>query len=568
MNNFSNPFRSAINFFVIGIITMCMIATPKLINAQQYTPAISMVSNTVSNSTGITANCSICQNSIYGVLDCNCTNITVQLINFCDGPLLTILGGVVISNTYNYSNEVLVLDRPSDLRGDAYLLQIFKAGVLVAQNDIMVCACECHCVGLPGAIGLTGPVGPRGLTGLPGPKGDTGLTGATGPQGPIGIASPRGLAGPAGPQGPIGPTGPKGDKGLTGLTGLTGITGATGAIGPKGPSGATGAIGPKGDKGLTGLTGITGATGLIGPKGPSGATGPKGDKGLTGLTGITGATGAIGPKGLTGSTGSVGPIGPTGSTGLTGPVGPVGPKGSAGDKGAIGLTGPVGPKGPVGPVGPVGPKGDKGLTGNTGCPGPVGPVGPKGDTGLTGSQGPIGLTGPQGINGVNGTDGASGSQGPIGLTGPQGPAGTNGTGGSSTPQYGYIYNIADQVVPLETAITFSGDGVKTVGVSHAPGGSTITISSAGDYKITFSVSGSEPNQFAIFVNGAPVAGTVYGSGAGTQQNSGQTIVTISANDVITLRNHTSAAAVTLAASTPIGGTAPAVNASILIQKLN
>ena len=523
MNNFSNPFRSAINFFVIGIITMCMIATPKLINAQQYTPAISMVSNTVSNSTGITANCSICQNSIYGVLDCNCTNITVQLINFCDGPLLTILGGVVISNTYNYSNEVLVLDRPSDLRGDAYLLQIFKAGVLVAQNDIMVCACECHCVGLPGAIGLTGPVGPRGLTGLPGPKGDTGLTGATGPQGPIGIASPRGLAGPAGPQGPIGPTGPKGDKGLTGLTGLTGITGATGAIGP---------------------------------------------------------------KGLTGSTGSVGPIGPTGSTGLTGPVGPVGPKGSAGDKGAIGLTGPVGPKGPVGPVGPVGPKGDKGLTGSPGPQGPIGLsgtnglngtngctgltglTGPKGDTGLTGSQGPIGLTGPQGINGVNGTDGASGSQGPIGLTGPQGPAGTNGTGGSSTPQYGYIYNIADQVVPLETAITFSGDGVKTVGVSHAPGGSTITISSAGDYKITFSVSGSEPNQFAIFVNGAPVAGTVYGSGAGTQQNSGQTIVTISANDVITLRNHTSAAAVTLAASTPIGGTAPAVNASILIQKLN
>ena len=88
------------------------------------------------------------------------------------------------------------------------------------------------------------------------------------------------------------------------------------------------------------------------------------------------------------------------------------------------------------------------------------------------------------------------------------------------------------------------------------------------YKVTFSVSGAEPNQFGLFLNGVLVAGSVYGSGAGTQQNNGQAILAIGASDVLTLVNHTSAAAVTLAATPPIGGTAPAVNASILIQKLD
>ena len=80
------------------------------------------------------------------------------------------------------------------------------------------------------------------------------------------------------------------------------------------------------------------------------------------------------------------------------------------------------------------------------------------------------------------------------------------------------------------------------------------------------MSGTEPNQFALFLNGSPVPGTVYGSGAGTQQNNGQAIFTIAAGDVLTLRNHSSAAAVGLASL--IGGTQANVNASIVIKKLN
>ncbi len=89
---------------------------------------------------------------------------------------------------------------------------------------------------------------------------------------------------------------------------------------------------------------------------------------------------------------------------------------------------------------------------------------------------------------------------------------------------------------------------------------------AGDYRVAFSVSGVEPGQFGLFLNGASVAGTVYGSGAGTQQDTGQAIITIAAGDVLTLRNHSSAAAVGL--QTLAGGTQGNVNASILVQKLN
>ena len=67
------------------------------------------------------------------------------------------------------------------------------------------------------------------------------------------------------------------------------------------------------------------------------------------------------------------------------------------------------------------------------------------------------------------------------------------------------------------------------------------------------------------MNGAAVPGTVYGSGAGTQQDEGQVIVTLSASDVLTLVNHSSAAAVTL--QTLAGGTQTNVNASLLIEKL-
>ena len=120
-------------------------------------------------------------------------------------------------------------------------------------------------------------------------------------------------------------------------------------------------------------------------------------------------------------------------------------------------------------------------------------------------------------------------------------------------------------MPLEADVTFDTNGVLTPGIAHALGVAGITLVTAGTYEATFSVSGTEPSQMALFVNGILVPGTVYGSGAGTQQNTGQAIFVAPAGAVLTVRNHTSSAAVGLA--TPIGGTQASVNASVVIEKL-
>jgi hypothetical protein len=125
--------------------------------------------------------------------------------------------------------------------------------------------------------------------------------------------------------------------------------------------------------------------------------------------------------------------------------------------------------------------------------------------------------------------------------------------------------LGGETVPLEADVTFDSNGVLTPGITHAPGAAGITLTTAGTYEATFSVSGTEPSQIALFVNGTLVPGTVYGSGAGTQQNMGQAIFVASAGAVLTIRNHTSSAAVGLA--TPIGGTQPSSNASVVIEKL-
>jgi len=130
--------------------------------------------------------------------------------------------------------------------------------------------------------------------------------------------------------------------------------------------------------------------------------------------------------------------------------------------------------------------------------------------------------------------------------------------------FGYIFNEGAQVVPIDADIVFDSNGPLS-GLTHAPGNSQIQINAAGTYSISFSISGVEPSQFAVFVNGAQAPGTVYGSGAGTQQDNGLLLITLSANDIVTLRNRSSAAAVTL--QTLAGGTQTNVNASILILRV-
>ncbi|MDF2645791.1 MAG: flagellar hook-length control protein FliK [Paenibacillus sp.] len=80
---------------------------------------------------------------------------------------------------------------------------------------------------------------------------------------------------------------------------------------------------------------------------------------------------------------------------------------------------------------------------------------------------------------------------------------------------GYIYNVSAQTVPIEADIIFDTNGILKPGITHVPGTTEIAVTNPGNYEVTFSASGVEPNQFALCVNGTPVTGTVYGSGAGT-----------------------------------------------------
>jgi hypothetical protein len=132
--------------------------------------------------------------------------------------------------------------------------------------------------------------------------------------------------------------------------------------------------------------------------------------------------------------------------------------------------------------------------------------------------------------------------------------------------YAYVYNQSTESVALEADVTFDSNGPISAGITHQPGTAGIVLTEAGTYEVSFSVSGTEPNQIALFDGSVAVPGAIYGSGAGTQQNNGQVIFTASAGDTLTIRNHTSTAAVSL--DTPIGGGAASVNASVVIQKLN
>lgn len=142
------------------------------------------------------------------------------------------------------------------------------------------------------------------------------------------------------------------------------------------------------------------------------------------------------------------------------------------------------------------------------------------------------------------------------------PIGPNGI----TGEFAYIYNLGLQVVPVEGDILFSDNGVIVGSITHVLGTAPIILGAAGTYSIWFNVACNEPNQFTLFQNGVAVAGATYGAGAGTQPNPGMIIITANAGDVLTLRNHTSAAAATL--QTLAGGTVSNADASILIEKIS
>ncbi len=227
--------------------------------------------------------------------------------------------------------------------------------------------------------------------------------------------------------------------------------------------------------------------------------------------------GPRGPRGFTGPQGIMGPPGANGVTGATGPVGPQGPQG------AQGVTGPTGPVGPTGPQGPQGLQGVQGVQGVTG---------PQGETGATG---PVG---PQGLQGATGATGATGPQGAIGPTGPTGPAGAAGTG---LIAYGGLYGTTTDAVALTTTPVALPLGTQMPSSNLTYGTNNVTVTDAGTYELAYGVRGSMSDGSSLTVsvgqNGTAIAATTITDAltSGTPSSvHGQTIVTLSAGDVLTL----------------------------------
>ena len=225
------------------------------------------------------------------------------------------------------------------------------------------------------------------------------------------------------------------------------------------------------------------------------------------------------------------------------------PRVSQGLQGVKGETGAGGAPGATGAQGAAGVSGAIGSTGVIGATGTSGSQGLQGVKGETGAGGAPGARGPQGLKGAEGAGGATGSPAKLdrrglpglrvrkGLRAPTAPPGRADSRSMPTST-----TKAKETVPLESAVTFDSNGVVTPGITHVAGTAGVTLATSGTYMVTFSVSGTQPSQMALFVNGTVVPGLVYGLGAGTQQNNGQAIVVISAGGVLTVRNRSSSVA--------------------------
>jgi hypothetical protein len=219
-------------------------------------------------------------------------------------------------------------------------------------------------------------------------------------------------------------------------------------------------------------------------------------------------------------------------------------RGQKGLRGIRGVAGSTGARGRPGAIGAVGAKGLIGATGLQGLVGTTGPIGLQGLAGTTGSAGPPGI---QGVPGTPGTPGAPGAPGARGLIG-----------------YASIYSEGAQSVAVEGPVIFSAAGTMTSGFAHTAGTAELTVATGGVYEIRSEVVPFQASQLALFVNGVVVPGSTFGN-PNASQNSGQAIVALNAGDVVTLRNHTSAGALSLLATS--GGTATNENASLLIEQL-
>ena len=129
--------------------------------------------------------------------------------------------------------------------------------------------------------------------------------------------------------------------------------------------------------------------------------------------------------------------------------------------------------------------------------------------------------------------------------------------------HGSFYNTKTQDVVTEGNVTFSKQiNVTSVGWN---GAEEVKILEDGVYKVFFLATTTTQAQFAFAVNGVPIASTIQGSNRGAGQITLRSILELKKDDVLTVKNHTSAnGQITL--SQNAGGTEDAISAILTIFK--
>jgi len=132
-----------------------------------------------------------------------------------------------------------------------------------------------------------------------------------------------------------------------------------------------------------------------------------------------------------------------------------------------------------------------------------------------------------------------------------------------------VIDVTGTIASNNSKVLFESSAVNnTADITTVSGTGNITIgaNAGGLYKISWLVAGAEANAFAVFKGNTKQLGSVYGSGAGTQQNNGFVLLSLAAGDVISLRSDNAPAAITL----QLAGTTDTdqVVASIFFEKFN
>lgn len=104
---------------------------------------------------------------------------------------------------------------------------------------------------------------------------------------------------------------------------------------------------------------------------------------------------------------------------------------------------------------------------------------------------------------------------------------------ASLDAWGYVFHVSNQTIAIGAPVNFSNNG-PLMGISHEPGTSNIQVAAAGTYSISFGIytAQNNPQDWAVVVNG--IVRSRFNSAG--QSIHGSTLLTLNANDGVTIRN--------------------------------